>query len=270
MPRDRNPISSRMGWSTPDTITVRGRDLPAELIGHVNFGDMGFLEVMGRLPSPDESAVFNALLVTLVEHGTTPSALAARLTYLGAPESIQGAVAAGLLGVGSVFAGTTEGAARVLHANVTPSTDPGEITAIAERYVTEARQRGTVIPGIGHPLHKPVDPRVPRLFSLADGHGFRGNYTLLIEAIADEASRQYDRVLPVNATGAIGSLLCELGFDTRVARGLSAMARAVGLVGHIAEELDNPIAKEIWYRTEDEVLEHSAGQGSGVNEGIGP
>jgi citrate synthase len=218
---------------------------------------MGFLEVMGRLPTNQESVMFNALLVTLVEHGTTPSALAARLTYLGAPESIQGAVAAGLLGIGSVFAGTTEGAARMLRENVSPDTSTGEIDAIARRIVTQARETKTPIPGIGHPLHKPVDPRVPRLFEIAADNGFRGKFTQLIEAVADEASRQYERVLPVNATGAIGALLCELEFDIRIARGLSAMARAVGLVGHIAEELDNPIAKEIWYRTEDEVLERN-------------
>lgn len=257
MARPRKPLNSSMGWSTSDAITVRGKDLPSELLGHINFGDMAFLEVMGRVPNEHESVVFNALLVTLVEHGMTPSAIAARLTYLGAPESIQGAVAAGILGVGSVFVGTTEGAALTLSTHITPETEPSEIGAIAKKIVTEARASGRAIAGIGHPVHKPVDPRVPRLFAIAQEHGFRGNYSALMEAIAVEASDQYDRVLPVNATGAIGALLCELKFDTRVARGLGAMARAVGLVGHIREEMDDPMALELWYRVEDEVLERN-------------
>lgn len=262
MARPRRPIDSRMGWSTSDRIVVRDRDLPSELLGHVNFGDMAFLEVMGRLPSAQESVVFNSLLVTLVEHGMTPSAMAARLTYLGAPESIQGAVAAGILGVGTVFVGTTEGAARILAANVSPETAPEEIRTIAERVVSETRASGKLIAGIGHPVHKPVDPRVPRLFAIAEEQGFRGNYVALMEAISEEASRQYDRVLPVNATGAIGALLNELQFDTRVARGLGAMARAVGLVGHITEEMDRPIALELWYRAEEEVVERNTGSGA--------
>ena len=255
MARPRHPISSQMGWSTADKIVVRGHDLPSELLGHVDFGDMAYLQVMGRLPNPQESVVFNSLLVTLVEHGMTPSAIAARLTYLGAPESLQGAVAAGILGVGSVFVGTTEGAAKFLSEAVTEQTRIEDVPGLAEKIVSQARAERRAIAGIGHPVHKPVDPRVPRLFEIAEENGFRGVYVALMEAVAEEASRQFDRVLPVNATGAIGALLCELGFDTRVARGLGAMARAVGLVGHIAEEMDNPMARELWFRVEDEVVD---------------
>jgi len=257
MARPRKPITSKMGWSTPDKIVVRGHDLPSELLGHVNFGDMAYLEVMGELPTAEASAVFNSLLVTLVEHGMTPSALAARLTLLGAPEALQGAVASGILGIGTVFVGTTEGSAKILSEAITPETTPEDIAGLAEQIVSAARAEKRMLPGIGHPVHKPIDPRVPRLFEIAEENGFRGLYVALMEAIAAEASRQYDRVLPINATGAIGALLCELGFDTRVARGLGTAARAVGLVGHIAEELDNPIAREIWFRIEDEVVENA-------------
>src|SRR5690349_8951306 len=137
----RKPLKSDLAWSTVDRIVVRGKDLPGEILGHLNLGDMAFLELMGRVPSAGESRLFNAMVVTLVEHGVTPSAIAARLTYLGAPEALQAAVAAGLLGLGSVFVGSMEGVARIL------SEGKGAKEILAEN---------KRIPGLGHPLHKPV------------------------------------------------------------------------------------------------------------------
>src|SRR6185295_4520326 len=110
----KKTLKSDLAWSSVDRITVRGKDLPGEILGHLNLGDMAFLELTGRAPNAKESKIFNAMVVTLVEHGVTPSALVARLTYLGAPEALQGAVAAGLLGLGSVFVGSMEGVARLL------------------------------------------------------------------------------------------------------------------------------------------------------------
>src|SRR3954454_6827435 len=125
----RKEIPSDIGWSTVERIVVRGKDLPNEILGHLNLGDMAFLELTGRAPNAGESKIFNAMVVTLVEHGVTPSALAARLTYLGAPEALQGAVAAGLLGLGSVFVGSMEGAARLLYESISSNKDA---KAIAE------------------------------------------------------------------------------------------------------------------------------------------
>ena len=233
------PIRSELGWSTPDRITVRGKDLPNEILGHLNLGDMAFLELTGRAPDAKESKLFNAMVVTLVEHGITPSALAARLTYLGAPEALQGAVAAGLLGLGSVFVGSMEGVARLLSESVSSNKDAKAIVAETKR-----------IPGLGHPIHKPVDPRSVRLFELARETGFYGKYCKLMEAIAKEKN------ITLNATGAIGALACELGLDWKVVKGLGVMARAIGLVGHILEETREPMATEIWDRVEEEATRH--------------
>ena len=243
-------MRSEMGWSDADHIVVRGYDLPTELLGHVDFGGIAFLELMGRLPAPDEAAVFNALLVTLVEHGMTPSAMVARLTYLGAPEALQSAVAAGLCGLGSVFVGTIEGSAKMLQEALAEAGEAPEIAALAAAIVADHRARRSAIPGLGHPIHRPDDPRTPRLFAIAEQHGFRGRHVALMEAVRTEAERVFGKVLPLNATGAIGALAGELGIPWRVARGLGVMARAVGLVGHLLEEMRTPIARRIWADTE--------------------
>ena len=232
-------IRSDMGWSTADRIVVRGKDLPDEILGHLNLGDMAFLELTGRVPNERESKLFNAMVVTLVEHGITPSTIVARLTYLGAPEALQGAVAAGLLGVGSVFVGSMEAAARLLYESIEKSKTAKQVIAENPR-----------VPGLGHPLHKPVDPRSVRLFELARETGHYGRYCELMEALAKEKN------LTLNATGAIGALACELGLDWKIVKGLGVIARAVGLVGHILEETRRPMAEEIWHRIEEEATKH--------------
>ena len=230
-------IRSDIAWSTAERIVVRGRDLPGEILGKLNLGDMAYLELTGRIPNENQSRLFNALVVTLVEHGITPSALAARLTYLGAPEAMQAAVAAGLCGLGSVFVGSTEGVAKLLTENITKT---------ASQIVAENKR----LPGLGHPLHKDVDPRSVRLFEIGRETGYYGKFCRLMEEIA--AARK----LVLNATGAIGALSCELGLDWRAVRGLGVMARAIGLVGHILEESRQPMAAEVWEKIESEASAH--------------
>jgi citrate synthase len=238
-------LKSGLGHSTPDQVFVRGHDLAADLIGKVSLGDVAFLELKGRLPDEHESVMFNALVVTLVEHGITPSTIAARLTYFGAPESLQAAVAAGLLGMGDRFGGSIEQAARILQ-----EAPQGDLRATARQIVEEHKASHGIIPGLGHPIHKPADPRTTRLFELASTHGFSGRYVHLMQVIADEATLAYARELPVNATGAIAAIASEMEFPWRITRGLAVMARAIGLVAHLQEEMDEPMAAEIWSHTE--------------------
>ena len=232
-------IRSDLGWSTPDRIVVRGRDLPGEILGRLNLGDMAYFELTGNFPNEKQSRLFNAMAVTLVEHGVTPSALAARLTFLGAPEAMQAAVAAGLCGLGSVFVGSMEGAAKLLSEAVKEKKN-------AETIVAENKR----IPGLGHPLHKPVDPRSVRLFEIARDTGHYGKYCDLMEELARL------KKLTLNATGAIGALACELGLDWRAVRGIGVMARAVGLVGHLLEESRQPMAEAVWHQVEEQASQH--------------
>jgi len=256
MARKTKPIRTDIAWSTPDRIEVRGKSLPDELLGHINLGDMAFLQILGRMPTPPESRLFNAVAVTLVEHGITPSALAARLTYAGAPESLQAAVAAGLCGLGTVFVGSTEGTAKMLYEALPPGTKGADLEKIAVEVVAGFRARGQIVPGLGHPLHKPVDPRAPRLFQIAKDNGYSGDYIKLEQLICAEAERLSGKMLPINATGAIGAICCELGLPWKIVRGIGVLARAIGLVGHILEESNNPMAIEIWQRVEDEATAH--------------
>ena len=232
-------IRSDLGWSTRERIVVRGKDLPGEILGNLNLGDMAWFELTGRFPDEKQSRLFNAMAVTLVEHGVTPSALAARLTFLGAPEAMQAAVAAGLCGLGSVFVGSMEGAAKLLTESINEKKSAKTVVAEQKR-----------VPGLGHHLHKPVDPRAVRLFQIARETGFYGKYCELMEAIGREKS------LVVNATGAIGALACELGLDWRAVRGIGVMARAVGLVGHLLEESRQPMAEAVWHQVEEQASRH--------------
>jgi citrate synthase len=254
--RQRKRLRSDLGWSTANRIVVRGHDLAEDLLGKASLGDVAFLELKGRLPTRQESVVFNAITVTLVEHGMTPSALAARLTYFGAPESLQGAVAAGLLGMGDRFGGSAEDAARMLQDALREAPPDADLQALAKRIVKEHKQAGRLIAGLGHPVHKHVDPRTTKLFALAAENGLAGRYVELMNLVGEDASRSSGRTLPVNATGAIGALASELEVPWRVCRGLAVIARAIGLVAHIQEEIEEPLAAEIWSRIDDESSSH--------------
>lgn len=198
--------------------------------------------------------MFNAMVVPLVEHGIVPSTLAARMTYAGAPEALQASVAAGLLGLGSVFVGSTEGAARMLYAAFADEDEDvkASIEERARHIVAEHRAAKRIVPGLGHPVHKPVDPRAVRLFEIALETGFHGRYVALMQQVSVEAEQATGRALPVNATGAIGALCCEMGLPPPAAAGLGVMARAIGLVGHVLEEARRPMALELWHRAEHE------------------
>jgi citrate synthase len=254
----KDGLRTDIGSSTPNSITVFGRDFTSEILGKLSFGDMAFLELTARTPTANESTMFNAMLVTLVEHGLTPSSLVARLTILGAPESLQAAVAAGLCGLGTVFVGSIEGTAKML-SEAMPKPLPADAhPALVQSIVDRFEQSGAIIPGIGHPFHKPIDPRTPRLLELARETGFDGPYVGLVLAVAAEAEKRKGKSLPVNATGILGALCCEMGLEWRICRGLGVMARAVGLVGHILEEMRRPMARQVWLDTERSATSHLA------------
>ena len=246
-------MRSELGYSTRENIYVQGRDLCGEILGHIDLGAMAFLQLTGRMPNANEARMFNALAITLVEHGITPSAIAARMTYVGAPEALQGAVAAGLSGLGTVFAGTAEGAARILKEALADPADKRTFDERAEAIVARSVAEGWQIPGVGHPIHRPVDPRTVRLFAIAEETGFKGRHVEMMLAIHRALEKHKGRPITLNATGALGALCCELGLPVEACRGIAVMARAIGLVGHILEEIRSPMSIELWQKVEHEV-----------------
>ncbi|MEV6347535.1 citryl-CoA lyase [Actinoplanes sp. NPDC051851] len=227
-----------LGTSDRDSISLLGQDLAADLMGKVGFGELAFWLVAGRRPTKGEVRVFEAVLVALADHGFTPTAIAARLTYLSAPDSLQGAMAAGLLGGGSRFLGVTEDTGVFLAAALSSSTSP-DVGQLARHVIASTPGR---IPGLGHPVHKVQDPRTPVLIGIAKEEGLYGPHLELLEAIA----AVHEKKLPLNGAGVCGAALADLGLPVEMLRGFALLARAAGLLGQIAEERRRPIANQIY------------------------
>lgn len=258
--REPREVRSDIAWATPTKIVVRGLDLCEDIVGKLDLGQMAFLEIFGRRPEASELRMFNAMMVILVEHGITPSSLATRMTVCGAPEAVQAAIAAGLLSLGSVFVGSLDNAARMLQEALDDAPADADLDAMASEIVAGYRARREIIPGIGHPFHKPIDPRTPALFRIAEETGFNGRYVALMTKIGAVAAKVSKRDLPVNVTGAMGAVASEFGLQWRMCRGLAVAARAIGLVGHVMEELRQPMAEEIYFRMEEETSRHLRSQ----------
>jgi citrate synthase len=243
-----------IGWSAPDRITVAGRDLPGDIMGRLSLTELAFLLVTQREPTASERRILDAVLVSLADHGLTPSALAARLTYTGAPEAIQGAVAAGLLGAGSVFLGpagdTAHFLADALGKHGQQGTDDASLRRMAEVAVEARRQVGALVPGLGHPVHRAEDPRVPRLYALAAEEGALGPHLRLLALVAAVHEEATGKHLPINGAGAGGAALADVGVPPGSVRGFVLIARTAGLVGQLAEAAQQPIGRQLAHEVE--------------------
>ena len=241
---------TKISTTNEQQILVRNKDLVNELMGHVSFTEMFFLHLMQRMPSKGEIAIFDAVLVTLMEHGLTPSAIATRLTIMAAPESVQGAISAGLQGIGSGLVGTMEGMAKNFQDIITAEEG---VEASCLRIVNGFKATRQAIPGFGHPFHKPDDPRTPRLFEIARQAGVEGRYIDIVTTLSKTVDQVYGKHLTINATGAIAVVLSEIGVPWDVMRGIAVVTRSAGLLGHISEEREHPIAPFIYSHIEDTV-----------------
>lgn len=242
-------IKTEIGQTTPERITVRGHDLANELIGQIDFVDMLMLVVVGRRCQGNEKDMLNTILVTVTDHGLTPSALAARLTFTGAPEAPQAAVAAGLLGAGSVFLGAMQDAAMMLReagAGLTEDSSDDEVAKVAIGFVTERRAARRPLYGLGHNIHIDGDPRIPALRAVSERNGYFGRHWRLLLAMDDATREVYSRRLPANTAGAIGAMILGMDLPLHLARGLALVGRCAGLIGHLVEEEQHPTGQQLW------------------------
>ena len=228
--------------SDAESITVRGRDLVGEIVGRMDFTSYFWFLVTGQQPNEQQSFFLNAILCALAEHGLVPSVVAARMTYAAAPEALQGAVAAGLLGCGSVVLGSAEVAGKFYAECVADQRATGDsLPEVAVRNIHRLRQTTKAIPGFGHPQHSEGDPRANLLLRLADERGVAGEHVAMMRALKAALPETIGRELPVNVNGPIPAILLDLGWPLAALKGIGLLCRTAGLVAHCTEEAERPI-----------------------------
>jgi citrate synthase len=233
----RTPVS-RIARANPDRIEVRGRDLTGDLMGRLTFTEHFHLLLTGEEPTEEQRYFLDLLLVAIAEHGLMPTSVAARMTLAADPNSLHGAVAAGILGCGPVILGTAEECARLLQ-------EPDPVEA-----ALGIRDAGGKVPGFGHPVHKPVDPRAVRILELADERGLRGPHVTTARALRDALEP-----LPMNVSMPIAAVMLDLGFASSAVKAVPILARTASLLAHLAEEREQPLGL-LLARAAEEAVEY--------------
>jgi citrate synthase len=228
------PHVSRIAQAYPDRVEVRGRDLAHDVMGELTFTGYFHLLLTGQEPTEEQRFFLDLVLVAIAEHGLMPSNVAARMTLAADPDSLHGAVAAGILGAGPVVLGTSEECARLLERVRTSGEDPLEVARAIHG-------SGAKIPGFGHPVHRPLDPRAVRIFELADARGVGGVNVGIARALADAVAQVWAKPLPMNVSMAVAAVLLDLGFDVTAVKAVPILGRTAGLLAHLAEEREQPL-----------------------------
>jgi citrate synthase len=225
---------SHISQAYPDRVEVRGRDLTGDLMGRLSFTGYFHLLLTGEEPTEEQRFFLDLVLVSIAEHGMMPTNIAARMTLAADPHSLQGAVAAGILGAGPVILGTSEECARILEEARASGLEPLEIAR-------EIHTAGGKVPGFGHPVHKPVDPRAERILELADAHGVSGPHVELARRLGEAVSETWGKPLTMNVSMPIAAVMLDLGFPSTAVKAVPILARTAGLLAHLAEEQEQPV-----------------------------
>jgi citrate synthase len=242
---------SQIAQAYPDRVEVRGRDLTGDLMGRLSFTEFFHLLLTGREPTEDQRFFLDLLLISIAEHGLMPSNVAARMTLAADPGSLQGAVAAGILGAGTVILGASEECARLLDDARRRGRDAGDVAR-------EIRAAGGKIPGFGHPIHRPTDPRAERILELADERGVSGPHVELARRLREAVAAAWGRPLTMNVAMPIAAVMLDLGYPLATVKAVPILARTASLLGHLAEEQQQPIGFLMAARAE-EAIEYERG-----------
>ena len=234
-----------------DNILIRGRNLVTDIMGSSSFTQLMLLQALGKEPSETQVRIVDAVMVTIMEHGMVPSAVVSRLTHYGAPESFQGAVVAGLLGVGDRYAGTAGECGAVLERILEAAESERKARALEQ--VRSYRSIRRPIPGFGHPIHQTKDPRVERLLEIVRAAGAGGEAIDAMYLLQDALREELGKPLVTNISAAMAAAMAEAGIPSRLMRGVVLTARCAGLVGHVFEEMSEPAAPAIWEAAQEAV-----------------
>jgi citrate synthase len=243
--------ATNIGQAYPDRVEVRGRDLAGDVMGRLTFTEYFHLLLTGREPTEDQRFFLDLLLVAIAEHGMMPTNVAARMTLAADPESLHGAVAAGILGCGPVILGTAEPCARLLAAAQERVASGGSAADVAAKLAHEIHDAGERLPGFGHPVHRPVDPRAERILELADARDVSGPHVLLARAFRDAAAQAWGRPLTMNVSMPIAAIMLDLAFSPDAVKSVPILARTAGLLAHLAEERRHPLGFVMAARAEE-------------------
>jgi citrate synthase len=246
---DRSGVS-HISQAYPDRVEVRGRDLTGDLMGRLSFTAYFHLLLTGDEPTDDQRYFLDLLLVAIAEHGMMPTNVAARMTLSADPDSLQGAVAAGILGCGPVLLGTAEECARLLEEMAAAGDDAGAVAAETARAAQAAGER---LPGFGHPVHRPVDPRAERILELADARGVSGAHVALARSLREAAAEAWGKPLTMNVSMPIAAVMLDLGFPSSTVKAIPILARTAGLLAHLAEEREEPLGFLMAERAEEAI-----------------
>ena len=247
-----SPVS-HISQAYPDRVEVRGRDLCGDLMGRLSFTEYFHLLLTGREPTDDQRFFLDLLLVAIAEHGMMPTNVVARMTLAADPESLQGAVAAGILGCGPVLLGTSESCAQLLEEAQAKVASGGTPAAVAEEMAQAIHAVGGKVPGFGHPVHRPVDPRARRILELADDRGVSGAHVLLARCFRDGVLKAWGKPLTMNVSMPIAAVMLDLGFSSDVVKAVPILARTASLLAHLAEEQQHPVGFLMAGRAEEAI-----------------
>jgi citrate synthase len=257
------PGISRISQAYPDRVEVRGRDLTGDLMGRLSFTEYFHLLLTGREPDEEQRYFLDLLLVAIAEHGMMPTNVAARMTFAADPEALQGAVAAGILGAGPVILGTSEACAKLL-VKAQEKVDAGEdAEAVARKTAVAIHASNERLPGFGHPVHKPTDPRAERILELADEREVSGPYVALARTFREAVHSTWGKSLTMNVSMPIAAVMLDLGFSADAVKSVPILARTAGLLAHLAEEHGDPIGFKLAKAAEDSVTYESPGDTGG-------
>jgi citrate synthase len=253
----QDPAFSAISTADAESITVRGRDLTGALMGKISFTAFFYLLVTGRLPDDTQLFCLDLLLVAIAEHGLVPSNVAARMTLAAAPEALQGAVAAGLLGAGSVILGAAGEAEGLLDR----ARAAGDLRAL----VRGIREEGGRLPGFGHPLHRRGDPRVTAILDALRAWQALGPGAALACDLEAAVRAEWPKPLAMNVSMMIAAVLRDIGFPAGMARAVPILARTASLLAHLAEERTRPIGFRM-SAAAAEAVNYDPGTGTGTKE----